>query len=93
MTSYKFKARVVSRRAPKFARMEKPTMTRIYIGTIDTTDTGGAIVLPALTPDMDADAIKAAIEEAERVKHEAKARETLALQEMFLSGAEKTGLS
>jgi hypothetical protein len=95
MTVLKFKARVVARRYPKTARparMGKPTMTRIYIGTVDTT--GGAIILPALTPDMDVDALKLAIEQAELEKREAAKRESLRLRAaMGLDDAEKTGLS
>ena len=44
---------------------------RVYLGAVDTTDTGGAIVLPAGLDNAPVDEIRAAIEAAEIAKREA----------------------
>ena len=59
-------------------------MAKIYLGTIDTTDTGGALVLPPGLETADPDTIKRVIAEAELAKYEATKAELEALHSIFL---------
>ena len=86
MTVLKFKKHVhLRRREPRQRRLPMSgEPKRVYLGTVDTTDTGGAIVLPAGLDNAPVDEIRAAIEAAEIAKREAAKRESEVLREQFL---------